>query len=150
MHVGKKLRHCCDTLRDKIACAKLWSIGLFATEAVDHVSARLQHLDVAGHSMRELVSPHGVVYGFHQHTWSLLNPASDLGSDAHRLKLAALVSYFASLPTGGGTESEIYEDLRGYVLSVSAAVWARLDLKYASWPWRLFRGIIGEEFARFS
>ncbi len=34
-----------------------------------------------------------------------------------------------------------YNDFRGYTLAVSAAVWARLDVKYSNWPWRLLRGV---------
>ena len=139
VHVNKKLKACLRTLGDQAATLQTWSLGLFATEAIDHLSALLQHCDATGFALRELVSPNGALHAFQVHTWSLLNPWS--GELKHSQKLSTLLAHLARSLGDGFDKQACYNEFRGFTLAVGSAVWSRLQLKYWSWPFLVLRGI---------
>lgn len=139
MHCSKKLRQCCEAVGDQPESTKLWGIALFATEAIDHLSARLQHLDASGYALKELVSPTGLLLKVQRHTWSLLNPwaVQQLEQNEHALKLSTLLDHLRDFVGESFDKQACYDEFRGFTLTVSSAIWARLELKFWSWPWRL-------------
>jgi len=50
--INKKLRQCMETISDQPSSTESWSIGLIATEAADHLSQRVQHLDDSGYALK--------------------------------------------------------------------------------------------------
>ena len=70
---------------DQPASTSLWSVAALATEGVDQLSARLQHLDAGGYGLKELVSPSGCLFKLQQHMWALLNPWSSDTRHSHKL-----------------------------------------------------------------
>ena len=139
VHITKKLQKAFATLSDQPATTQVWSTALFATEPIDYLSNRLQHLDTVGSSLKELVSENGLLTQFQEHVWFLLNPWSAEES-RHSQKLWGIFSYLQRMCGADFDGKACISDLRGYLLSVASAVWARLQLQYFNWPWKLVRG----------
>ena len=141
VHITKKLKQCWETVSDQPDSSKLWGVGLFATEALDHLSARLQHLDSCGYALKELVNPSGLLYEFQRHTWSLLNPRAVAVSE-HSQKLSTILTHLRNFAGDSFDTQGCYDDFRGYTLTIASAVWARMELKFWDWPWRIVRGVL--------
>ena len=63
VHTTKKLRQCLQALEDQPTSTVTWCTGLIATEPVDYMSARLQHLDATqGFGLKELVASRGLLH----------------------------------------------------------------------------------------
>ena len=99
----------------------------------------MQHLDVGGYTLKELVSSSGILQAFHAHVWALLNPWS--AGSAHSQKMFTMVSHLCEYVGPGFDRQKCYNKFRAFTLTIGAAIWARMDLKYSAWPWRLLRGV---------
>ena len=143
VHTSKKLKQCMAALQEQDQESLVtWCTGLLSTEAADHMSARLQHLDsTKGSALKELVSSTGCLSQLQTHTWSLLNPW--VGDDnVHSQKLKVLMDHLQHFCGDDFDQQACYDDLRGFTLSVSSAMWARMSLKFWNWPWRILRGVL--------
>lgn len=104
--------------------AKLLGNALVACLPVDQLSYRLQHLDHAGGGVSELVdsSPAGLLISTQHKFWQYMNPWHARGS-------AFLETVWYFLDNGDLGQDEVMNDSRACCLSLSAAVWSRLELK---------------------
>ena len=94
------------------------------TTPLDKLSNRLQHLDSVGSGIMELVSPTGLLHECQIHLWALLNDWSEL---EHSSDLDTLDHHFFS-PDG------FVDAARGYVLALSAQVWALEAMRLVNNP----------------
>ena len=143
VHTTKKLRQCLQALEDQPTSTVTWCTGLIATEPVDYMSARLQHLDATqGFGLKELVASRGLLHEFHEHTWARLSPWISNGID-HSQKLKVIVDHMGRMCGKKFDKQGCYQSIRSYTLSVSSAVWAEIELKFWHWPFVLLRGVRG-------
>ena len=111
IHSAKKLKQCMEVVGDQPATVQLWAIAALATEAVDQLSATLQHLDVAGYVLKELVSSTGCLLTLQQHTWALLN--SWAHNAKHSSKLRAIMEHQRALLGEAVYGQSCYSEFRG-------------------------------------
>ncbi|WP_353239572.1 hypothetical protein [Limnohabitans sp.] len=105
---------------------KSLAIALVTTAPLDHLSARLQHLDAqqAWSLMNLCDSRTGPLVAAQVELASILYPKQCNGEPA----LPALMHHFGSV---------LRSELRPKVVALCAQLWARLEVTYFNWPWRL-------------
>ena len=119
------MRKCVGAIMDQPDTTEAWSIGLFATEPADHLSARVQHLDTCGYGPKELVAPDGLLKTFHMHIWYLVNAWAD--STEHSQKLHTLLAHLSGYVGPEFDRQKCYNKFRAFTLTIGAAVWARIE-----------------------
>ena len=105
---------------------KSLAIALVTTAPLDHLSARLQHLDAqqAWSLMNLCDSRTGPLVAAQVELASILYPKQCNGEPI----LPALIHHFGSV---------VRSELRSKVVALCAQLWARLEVTYFNWPWRL-------------
>ncbi|CAK0894137.1 unnamed protein product [Prorocentrum cordatum] len=133
-HCHKRLVTARDFVVDR-SCPELLGFALLVTLPIDHMSLRLQHLDATdGGSVAELcdTSDKGIIASTHMKYWELCNVwAASAGSEYSR----SLWWYLEAV--ADSTEEQFLDNLRRHCVGLSAAVWARIEIKYSNWPYRL-------------
>lgn len=81
----------------------------------------------------------GPLYAVQEHVWHLVNPWQS-ESSTHSQKLSACVDHIEALAGESFDKHECIHLFSSSALSVGAAVWSRLQLKYWNLPWMLLRG----------
>ena len=138
VHANQKMKHSIGFMTDQPATLRVLSNALLVTEPLDKLSARLQHLDDAGHSLRELMMEEGPAFQCQRHIWSLLNPWS---GEHHAYKSKCMLRHlegFAGMPIGH--HQERYDEMRALSLDVGFAVASRMQWPTDGWPLKLMRG----------
>ena len=87
VHTGKKLRTSVEFMQDALAPLVI-GVATLTTEAVDYLSARLQHLDHTSEAMIELIAKDSLLDECQEQLWSTLNTWSP---SEHSMKLQAVV-----------------------------------------------------------
>ena len=113
-----------------------------ASTPLEKVSSRLQHLDSSSGSAKELVMPKSLLHQCQTHLWQILNPWQESQYCKHLKALWKVVSERGALWDGFVAEA------RGSVMSIGGAVWARLEVRFANWPWKLLAGFMMDEHGK--
>jgi len=145
-HITKKTQQCVD-FHSRQDTLQTLLVALLVTAPVDRLSSRLQHLvNRTGNILGTagLASAGGGAGGAlaaclacQRHLWGLVNGWDDSCPQA---VLVNAVKHHL------GHTASSHDALRAAALSVGAAIWARLEVLYGAWPWRLFTS--GEQAGR--
>ncbi len=101
------------------------TIALLASGPVDKLSARIQHLDTTGDSMRELVAEPGLLGQTAKDLWRIIHGDAAISLLSHVLPVLLCRVCWA---------------LRVATMEIAAGLWSRLENRYRNWPFRLLRG----------
>ncbi len=110
-------------------------VASLAAAPLEKLSLTLQHLDAEGGSVVQVVRTDSLFHECQLELWHLLNPGPT-GVIGAAPQVLAMLRY--------GNEGQFLLRLRAAVLGLAAAVWARLEITFASWPWRVLRCLAHE------
>ena len=127
IYANRKLKQCISFMEDPQA-AETVCLATLLSMPVDRLSARLQHLDDVASGLGELTMEGGLLYAC-QHEYHGLQTGL-FGNASEDKRLEALDHHFRS-PAGFASRAH------GIVLSLSANVWVRLELRFLTFPWKL-------------
>ena len=137
VYTGKKLRKAVAFVQEPDTPQTL-SVSLLTTQPLDFLSARLQHLDATSTARGELAAKNGLLLQCQQSLWLLLNAWKD--SQTAECFTAVLSDLRATQGDHFDFEAMLAEFYRA-TLEVGSAVWARLEVRFTSWPWKLITGL---------
>ena len=129
MYASRKLKLSLETMQDQPQTLRTFVYALTATEPVDKLSARLQHLDAESGTAGEAVGHRGAVYNAQRAYWEMLHPGD---GPSKRYSVEGLLRIHDTEDRAGALA-----DMRMAILSMSAQVWCRFELVFKDWPWRL-------------
>ena len=126
---------CLLFVTDHLANLQVLGVALVCTIPMDKLSNRLQHLDASSSALLELTldskGPKNPFHACQEHLWQVSNPFYESRRSQH---LSVLWDHLAA---AGCCRETLVNDARKAATTLASQVWARCEVRFQSWPYRL-------------